>query len=216
MKNKINCLITAGPTREYFDAVRYISNPSSGKMGIALAKAATNAGWNTTLILGPSALSVPEEINTIRVVSAQDMLEECKKYFPDTDILIMSAAVSDVRPKNRTFNKTKKDSIDLNPQLERTPDILKTLSQEKTNQILVGFAAETENLQEYASKKLEEKNLDCIAANIVGGKTGGFASDDNKIMLIMKTGEIFDFNQGTKESISKRLIDLLGTRFFNL
>ena len=214
MKPKINCLITAGPTREYFDPVRYISNPSSGKMGVSLAKAASNAGWNVTLILGPSDLPDPENVKTVRVVSAQEMLEACVKYFDSSNILIMSAAVSDVRPKNTQKHKLKKEDIDLTPELERTPDILKELSLRKKNQILVGFAAETDNLREYASKKLVEKNLDCIAANIVGGSKGGFASDDNQITLIMRSGEIFEFNLGTKDSISKRLIDFLDTRYF--
>ena len=132
---KIKCLITAGPTREHFDPVRYISNPSSGKMGWFIAEASKEIGWDTTLVLGPSALPNIDGVNVERVVSAEDMLTVCRKYFDDCDILIMSAAVSDVRPKTIITHKAKKNEIDLNPQLERTPDILLTLSKEKGDNI---------------------------------------------------------------------------------
>ena len=138
---KIRCLVTAGATREHFDPVRFISNPSTGKMGVAVAEAARDAGWQTTLVLGASPLDNPEDIKTRRVVSAQDMLEACLEEFENCDILIMSAAVSDVRPKQCAPEKVKKDGIDLNPELERTPDILLTLSKNKGSRILVGFAA---------------------------------------------------------------------------
>ena len=130
---KIRCLITAGPTREYFDPVRFVSNPSTGKMGWAIANAAKDIGWDTILVLGPSALPDIDGAETVRVVSAQDMFEACKRHFDSCDILIMSAAVSDVRPKFRLPNKAKKDAIDLRPELERTPDILLELSKIKKN-----------------------------------------------------------------------------------
>ena len=153
MKKTIKCLITAGPTREYFDPVRFISNPSSGKMGWHIARAARAAGWDTTLVSGPSQLGDIDGVDVRRVVSARDMLDECKKVFPECDILIMSAAVSDVRPAEA--------EIDLHPRLERTEDILKTLSLEKSpSQILVGFAAQTHDVLDYAKRKLVEKNLD--------------------------------------------------------
>ena len=126
----------------------------------------------------------------------------------------MSAAVSDVRPKYPLPQKAKKADIDLHPELERTPDILKILSSEKENQILVGFAAETENVIESAKKKLADKNLDCIVANAVGIENCGFASDYNKIDMILKRGEIVDFKAARKDVLARRLVDFLAARFF--
>ncbi len=210
----IKCLVTAGPTREHFDPVRFISNPSSGKMGWNIANAAKAKGWDVTLVLGPSSLPDLEGGKTVRVVSAEDMLAACEKFFPDTDILIMSAAVSDVRPKAYSAQKTKKDKIDFNPQLEPTPDILKTLSLKKKSQILVGFAAETQNVMRYAEEKMKSKNLDAIVANTVGSDGAGFASDDNKIDLILKSGEIVDFHKATKSRLAASLIDFISVKFF--
>ena len=211
---KIKCLITAGPTREHFDPVRYISNPSSGKMGWFIAEASKEIGWDTTLVLGPSALPNIDGVNVERVVSAEDMLTACRKHFGDCDILIMSAAVSDVRPKTIITHKAKKNEIDLNPQLERTPDILLTLSKEKGDKILIGFAAETQNVLEYAKGKLEQKNLDAIVANNVGKSTTGFASDDNKIDVILRSGKVVDFPQASKKELSKLLVKFLSDKFF--
>ena len=212
---KIRCLVTAGPTREYFDPVRFISNPSTGKMGCAIAAAARAKGWDTTLVLGPSALPDIDGVKTLRVVSAADMFAACQKLFDACDILIMSAAVSDVRPKNVMSRKAKKDEIDLNPQLERTPDILLELSKHKKNQILIGFAAETQNVLEYAKDKLERKNLDGIVANNVGAEGAGFAADTNKIDLILRSGEVVDFRKGSKSEVAELLVSFLSARFFN-
>lgn len=211
---KIKCLITAGPTREHFDPVRYISNPSSGKMGWHIAQASKEFGWDTTLVLGPSALPNIDGVNVERVVSAEDMLSACRKHFDDCHILIMSAAVSDVRPKMFINHKAKKNEIDLNPQLERTPDILLTLSKEKGEKVLIGFAAETQNVLEYAKGKLEQKNLDAIVANNVGQASTGFASDDNKIDIILRNGEVIDFPQASKKELATLLIKFLSDRFF--
>lgn len=210
----IKCLVTAGPTREYFDPVRYISNPSSGKMGWNIANAAKQKGWDVTLILGPSQLPGIDGATTVRVVSAADMLSACEKYFPHTDILIMSAAVSDVRPKVYSGQKIKKDKIDFNPQLEPTPDILKTLSLKKKSQILVGFAAETHDVMHYAEEKMKSKNLDAIVANTVGSEGSGFASDENKIDLILRSGEIVDFHKASKSRLAASLIDFISAKFF--
>ena len=212
---KIRCLVTAGPTREYFDPVRFISNPSTGKMGWAIAKAAKDKGWEPTLILGPSPLPDIEGARTLRVESAQDMFEACKKFFDECDILIMSAAVSDVRPKKKLAQKAKKDEINLSPELERTPDILLELSKIKIGRILIGFAAETQNVLEHAKEKHEQKNLDGIVANAVGGIDTGFASDTNKIDLILRSGEVVDFRKGTKNEVAKLLINFLSARFFD-
>lgn len=211
---KIKCLVTAGPTREYFDPVRFISNPSSGKTGVYIAEAARDAGWQTALVLGPSPLPDPEGVETLRVVSAQDMFEACKKKFPECDILIMSAAVSDVRPKRALAHKAKKDEIDLNPELERTPDILFELSKRKGGKILVGFAAETRDILGYAREKMLRKNLDAIVANDVGAEGCGFASDDNGITVITRGGEVFDFKKAPKRELAKKLVDFLSERFF--
>lgn len=210
----IKCLVTAGPTREYFDPVRYISNPSTGKMGWQIAQAAKLAGWETILVLGPSELPDIEGVEVRRVVSAEDMLSQCLKLFPSCDILIMSAAVSDVRPAEKIDHKAKKTDIDLNPRLERTPDILKTLSQQKTSQRLVGFAAETNDVLGYAMKKLVEKNLDCIVANSVASASAGFAADKNKVDLILRSGEVLDFPLDDKSAIAKKLVEFFKNRFF--
>lgn len=211
---KIRCLVTAGATREYFDPVRFISNPSTGKMGVAVAEAARDAGWQTTLVLGASPLGNPDGIKTRRVVSAQDMLEACSDEFENCDILIMSAAVSDVRPKHRAAEKVKKDGIDLNPELERTPDILLTLSQNKGSRILVGFAAETQNVLEYARGKILAKNLDAVVANDVSAAGAGFAADTNKISIVFSDGEILSPAFDTKRNLAKKIIASIGEKFF--
>ncbi len=204
---KIRCLITAGATREHFDPVRFISNPSTGKMGWHIAKASVDAGWQTTLVMGASSLNKIEGAKTIDIVSAQDMLEACQNEFENCDILIMSAAVSDVRPKIKATHKVKKDGIDLHPELERTPDILKTLSAQKKNQILIGFAAETNDVIEYAKGKLAQKNLDAIIANDVSAQGVGFASDTNKIDIVCANGKIISPDLDTKENLAKQIID---------
>lgn len=207
----VKCLITAGATREYFDPVRFISNPSTGKMGWHIAAAAQKKGWQTTLILGASPLPDIPGAKTVRVVSAQDMLEACLAEFGACDILIMSAAVSDVRPKTRAANKVKKDDIDLHPQLERTPDILLELSRRKKSQKLIGFAAETQDVLAYARKKLEQKNLDAIVANDVSAPEAGFASDKNKIDIICRSGAALSSELDTKENLARLIVDFAQT-----
>lgn len=212
---KIKCLVTAGPTREFFDPVRFISNPSTGKMGIAIAEAAAKFGWEVSLVLGPTNEFASQNIHTINVVSADDMLTESSKLFADTDILIMTAAVSDMRPKITNAQKVKKDALKMLLEFEQTPDILKTLSQQKTKQILIGFAAETENIKLYASKKLVEKNLDAIAANSVADKNTGFASDNNALILITKSGKEINFPTNSKRELAKDLIKTISQEFFS-
>lgn len=212
--SKIRCLVTAGPTREFFDPVRFISNPSSGKMGVAIAKAAAEIGWDVSLILGPVALMAPKNIKTVGVISADDMLREAAKRFPDCDILIMAAAVSDMRPKVKADQKVKKEALSMIVEFEPTPDILKILSSQKKNQILIGFAAETENISAYAKKKLSEKNLDAIAANSVASAESGFGSENNAIALIMKDGREIDIPFAPKPEAAKCLIEILNSEFF--
>ena len=211
---KIKCLITAGATREFFDPVRFISNPSTGKMGISIAKACRDAGWQTTLILAAAQAPAPEGVEKISAISADDMLRETSARFEDADILIMTAAVSDMRPKQRLSYKVKKQDLQMSVEFEPTPDILKTLSRRKKSQILIGFAAETNDVLAYAKKKLEEKNLDAIAANNVSNPGSGFASDFNEISLVFKGGEILDLGRGAKEELAKKLVKILGERFF--
>lgn len=211
---KIRCLVTAGPTREYFDPVRFISNPSSGKMGLEIAKAARDFGWNTTLILGPVAFAHPENIKTFDVVSADDMLLATRREFENCDILIMTAAVSDMRPKCKADVKVKKESLSMTVEFEQTPDILRTLSKEKKNQILIGFAAETNDVKTYAKGKLVSKNLDAIAANDVSKSGSGFASDNNEITLILKDEREIYLGKDSKSALAKKLIEVLKEQFF--
>ena len=213
--SKIRCLVTAGPTREYFDPVRFVSNPSSGKMGVAIAKAAQDAGWEVSLVLGPTMLPRPAAMEVADVVSAKDMLAACETRFPQCDILIMTAAVSDMRPKIRNTQKVKKDALNMLVEFEPTPDILKTLSAKKQNQILIGFAAETENIEEYAKKKLREKNLSAIAANSVAEKNAGFAADSNALTLIFADSSKIEIPLAAKENVAKTLIAKLSEKFFN-
>ncbi len=211
---KVKCLISGGATREHFDPVRYISNPATGKMGIAIAKASARKGWDTTLVLGPTFLPNPEGVETINVTSADDMFEALDKLFDSCDILIMSAAVSDMKPRVRKGTKVKKGDINFNVDCVPTIDILKTLSMRKKNQRLVGFAAETDNLESYALRKLEEKNLDCVAANIVNSGEGGFGSDKNEIILFMRDGTRRFLTMSSKHVIGDELIDIFEKEYF--
>lgn len=161
----IHVLVTAGPTREPLDAVRFLSNYSSGKMGYALAEEAKERGARVTLISGPTKLEPPQGVNLISVQTAEEMFNAVKENFAAADVVIKAAAVADFRPRWVTSGKIKKESADLLLELERTPDILAYLGQNKSNQILVGFAAETEDLLVNAREKLARKNLDMIVAN---------------------------------------------------
>ena len=181
-------LITAGPTREHIDPVRYISNPSSGKMGFAIAKAAAQRGATVTLVSGPSELPDPCNVHVIRVVSAQEMTDAVFALFDQADAVIKTAAVSDYRPKVQSDHKIKKGSDELTLTLEKTQDILKELGKRKNDQVLVGFAAETQSLQTYAKQKLLEKHLDIIVGNLVGEKGSGFGSETNKVTLFYSSG----------------------------
>ena len=211
---KIRCLVSAGPTREYFDPVRFISNPSSGKMGVEIAKAARGFGWETTLILGPTSLEKPEGIEVFDVVSADDMLNRALALFGECDILIMTAAVSDMRPKKKSKAKVKKESLNMAVEFEPTPDILRELSKIRKNQILVGFAAETNDVKSYARGKLASKNLDAIAATDVSKSGSGFAADLNEISLIFKDGREIDLGKDSKSRLAKKLIEILAAEFF--
>jgi len=177
-------VVTGGPTREYIDAVRFISNPSSGKMGLAMAKAASKLGADVIFIHGPIALALPEYLKTVSIESAQELFEAVKIH-SDADCIVMAAAVSDFRPVNQAEHKIKKDQAETSLELRENPDILAYLGLHKRkNQTLVGFAMETENLMDNARKKLKSKNVDWIAANSIGSHKSGFASNDNTVTLI--------------------------------
>jgi len=181
-------LVTAGPTVEPIDPVRFISNPSSGKMGFAIARAAEHRGAQVVLISGPTRLPDPINVTTIRVRTADEMARAVFQQMDHADVIIKSAAVSDYRPKKTEAHKVKKEKKKLILQLEPTRDILKILGQKKKHQVLVGFAAETEDLEKNAIQKLAEKNLDIIAGNLVGSADSGFESDTNSVTFFFKDG----------------------------
>jgi len=182
-------VITAGPTREALDPVRYISNNSSGKMGYALAQAAVDAGAITTLVSGPVSLQTPEHVRLIGVLSAQDMLEQCLGLLPDCDIFIACAAVADYKPAVVQQGKIKKGPAELTLALVRTTDILAEVAASKRGIYTVGFAAETNDVLAYARDKLQRKALDMIVANDVSDPSIGFNSDDNAVTLVWRDTE---------------------------
>jgi phosphopantothenoylcysteine decarboxylase/phosphopantothenate--cysteine ligase len=208
-------LVTAGPTYEAIDPVRFIGNHSSGKMGYAIAEELSALGANVTLISGPSALKlVDKNIIRIDVTSAKEMLEASVSNFPGTDISILSAAVADYRPKEVSTLKIKKDSPAFELELVKTSDILTTLGQKKkAGQILVGFALETDNEVANAIKKLEKKNLDFIVLNSLSDEGGAFKNDNNKITIIDRDHHKENFDLKPKNEVAidicKKILDLL-------
>lgn len=208
-------LITAGPTREAIDPVRYISNHSSGKMGFALAEAATEAGALVTLVSGPVHLPTPQRVTRIDVGSAREMLAACEGAMP-CEILIAAAAVADYRPEAVAAQKMKKDpdSDDgLTLRLVRNPDILASLAARPDRPFSVGFAAETERLLDYAARKLRSKNLDLIVANDVANPQIGFNSEDNAVSVIDRALETTRFAQASKGQIARQLIAFIAARY---
>ena len=206
----MNCLISAGPTREWIDPVRFLSNPSSGKMGYALARAAVDRGMQVTLVSGPTALKAPAGAEVLFVETAREMQEAMSQRFAKADLIIMTAAVSDHRPETRSKQKQKKEQMRMTLDLVANPDILMELGKQKKNgQTLVGFAAETENLLPNARKKLREKNLDWIVANDVSEKDRGFQSDFNKISLLSKEQNEMDFEYQEKNSLARKIMEIL-------
>lgn len=208
LKIQMRVLITAGATREFFDPVRFISNPSSGKMGYAIAAAARERGMEVVLVSANVSLPVPEGVCLVPVTTGEEMLRAVRTAFPQCDILIKTAAVCDFRPKNYEPHKRKKDGSGMVVEFEPVADILKTVAAEKTpRQTVVGFAAETRDIETYAQKKLVEKNLDLIAANLVGrGNVGAFGADDNTIFLLGHDGFRKVLGPAPKTEIGKSLI----------
>ncbi len=200
-------LVTAGPTQESIDPVRFISNPSSGKMGYAVARAAEQRGAEVTLVTGPTHLTDPLNINVVRVRTAEEMARRVFEFMDHSHIIIKTAAVSDFRPKKQVSRKIKKDREEWVLELEQTQDILKEIGQRKKDQILVGFAAETEDLEKNAVQKLAEKKLDLIAANLIGNPDAGFAIDTNKVTLFYRDGTKEVIPEMEKDEVAHILLD---------
>jgi len=203
-------LLTAGPTYEAIDPVRFIGNHSSGKMGFALAKKAANLGAEVILITGPSAETIQHSfVKRIDVKSAEEMYAQAHLYYKDTDIAILSAAVADYRPKNVAAQKIKKKDATIEIVLEKTKDILASLGEIKEHQLLVGFALETNNEAENAKGKLKKKNLDLIVLNSLQDKGAGFATDTNKITIIDKDLSMQTFDLKSKYAVAEDIMNAI-------
>ncbi|WP_338452003.1 bifunctional phosphopantothenoylcysteine decarboxylase/phosphopantothenate--cysteine ligase CoaBC [Niallia oryzisoli] len=200
-------VITAGPTREKIDPVRYLTNRSTGKMGYAIAQEAAKAGADVILISGPVSLAKPDGVQVIMVESAQEMYEAVISQFDDSDVVIKSAAVADYRPKHYADHKIKKQPGEQVIELERTKDILMELGQRKDKQVLIGFAAETENVGEYAQKKLMSKNADMIVANNVTESGAGFGTDTNIVTFYRNNGIAKEFPILSKKEVASKILD---------
>lgn len=200
-------VVTAGPTREHIDPVRFISNPSSGKMGFAMAEAAHNLGADVTLIHGPVQLAKPGGIDAIKIISAGELFEKIKQH-SDADVIIMAAAVSDFTPQKTHEQKVKKTKAETRLQLEQTQDILAWLGDhKKEGQILIGFAMETQDLLKNAQKKLQEKKADWIIANSLSDENSGFETDENTVFVLGKShrGKI----SGSKKEVARKVLSLI-------
>ena len=208
-------LITAGPTYEKIDPVRFIGNHSSGKMGVAIAEEMKKRGGDVTLILGPSGIKVNGGIKLVHVTSAAEMFGACEKAFATADIAIMSAAVADYTPVHIAKEKIKKSEDNFTLSLTKTKDILKILGSVKTsNQVLVGFALETDNEKENALKKLSSKNADMIVLNSLQDAGAGFGHDTNKITIFDKTGKSFPFEVKSKKEVAVDIVNTIIQQFY--
>ncbi|HEY5773290.1 MAG TPA: bifunctional phosphopantothenoylcysteine decarboxylase/phosphopantothenate--cysteine ligase CoaBC [Chitinophagaceae bacterium] len=204
-------LVTAGPTYEAIDPVRFIGNHSSGKMGIAIAKELEKRGADVTLVLGPSSFDfLANGIKLVKVESAEEMYNACVNIFEETDLAVMSAAVADYKPVTKASEKIKKKEDSFTIQLTKTKDILFDLGQrKKKDQVLVGFALETQNEKGYALEKLSKKNADWIVMNSLNDPDAGFGHDTNKITMFSKSGEELMFTTKTKTEVAKDIVDIL-------
>jgi len=201
-------LVTAGPTREAIDPVRFISNPSSGKMGYAIARAAENRGARVSLVSGPVCLEPPLNVEVVPVVTVDEMAEAVFARMEQSHVIVKVAAVSDYRPANTETHKVKKGEGAIQLVLERTTDILKTIGRRKRNdQIVVGFAAETRDMETHARKKVEAKHLDMIAANLIGPPDSGFAVDTNRMTLFFADGRKTVLDVMDKDSVAHLILD---------
>jgi len=200
-------LVTAGPTYEPIDPVRFIGNHSSGKMGIAIAEELAARGAAVTLVLGPSGQPVSENILLKKITTASEMFDECVSAFPAVDIAVMSAAVADYTPAVVAEDKIKKTNGEFTLQLVKTKDILKQLGELKNSQILVGFALETNNEEQYAKEKLVRKNADMIVLNSLNDDGAGFGVDTNKITIFRKDGSVEPFGRKSKQQVATDIVD---------
>lgn len=204
-------LVTAGPTYEAIDPVRFIGNHSSGKMGVALAEELSRRGAEVSLVLGPSNARVSDKtIQVVRVITANEMFDVCQRLFPDSDVTIMAAAVADYMPATKAEQKIKKDDHGLELQLTRTKDILKSLGDVKREgQLLIGFALETNNEKIHAREKLERKNADMIVLNSLSDEGAGFGHDTNKVTIFQRGGKEIEFDIKAKNEVAKDIVDTI-------
>jgi len=200
-------LITAGPTQEPLDPVRYISNRSSGKMGYALAEAAASRGAKVILISGPVHLAPPRGCTVIAVHTAREMRDKVFENLEQASVIVKAAAVADFHLSKVPSQKMKKTAARLSLELDPTPDILAELGRKKGDRLLVGFAAETENLQQETRRKLQAKNCDMLVGNLVGGEDGAFESDENEVLLALRSGEFIPVPRASKREVSDRIFD---------
>lgn len=204
----VKFLVSAGPTYESIDPVRFIGNHSSGKMGFAIADAAQKRGANVQLVTGPVNLFTPDNVKRIDIVSANEMKQEISNRFKDVDVLVMSAAVADYQPKKVASQKLKKNTSELNISLKKTPDILRDIAKLKKKQIVIGFALETENEKKNAYDKMKRKNLDAIILNSLSDKGAGFGHDTNKITIITPLEER-SFDLKPKELVAEDILNFI-------
>ena len=201
-------LVTAGPTREPIDPVRYLSNRSSGKMGYAIAEAAIEGGHDVVLISGPVAIDPPRGAELTSVLTSDDMFDAVHEHLHDCDVLVMCAAVADYKPKQVSRAKIKKRGDNLSLELIPTRDILASLPKKDRNYVVVGFAAETENVEANARKKLQEKNCDVIVANDVSRTDFGMESDENEVTILFYSGEIKKNSRAPKTIVARQLVKI--------
>ncbi len=202
-------LITAGPTREPIDPVRYLSNRSSGKMGYAIAAAALEAGHEVTLVSGPVNLDPPRGGRFLSILTSDEMHDAVDRHLPDCDVLVMCAAVADYKAKNISPGKIKKRDTNFSLELIPTLDILGSLSKQDRQFLVVGFAAETNDVEENAQKKLREKNCDIIVANDVSRANSGMESDENEVTILFRNGEKEKISRASKQIIARKLIKII-------
>ncbi|PCF74745.1 phosphopantothenoylcysteine decarboxylase [Staphylococcus delphini] len=211
--NHKKVLVTAGPTVETIDPVRFVSNRASGKMGYAIAEALQKVGAEVTLVTGPTSIEPPRHVEVVQVTTAEEMFQAVKQRFEQQDIIFKTAAVSDYTPVEPLPHKMKKQDGDVTVTFKRTQDILKYIGEHKTTQKLVGFAAETQNMESYAQDKLARKNADVIIANNVGDTSIGFSSDNNEVSLYFKDGTFETLQKGPKKKLAFQILSILEGRW---
>lgn len=201
----MKCLITAGPTRQYIDEIRYISNGASGRFGIEIARECKQQNHSTELILGPTHLQSPESVPVQPVISAEEMYSELEQRFSSCDVLVMSAAVCDISPRNRIEGKQSKKNFNDSLEIQRTRDLLKDIAEQKENQFLLGFCLTNSNPRENAQRKLEEKDLDAIVIN----PPEALGAHENHITLLTKHEEVYEWGPEPKSKLARRLVEWL-------